>query len=184
MSWCVTLIVNIKLGIIMNSKEITSLAFKLLALYVLVTILSQIGQFSVFFRDFFQYDSTWYYFLPIITIGVLIGLFALLWSLSNKIIASPHSKKEVEESLKVDQAFILSLVGFYLLPQGIYELTNIIISEYFVESNLINYANSGVKQLVYLNIIASLLKILISLSLIFKTKGWVSIFKKLKYMGR
>ena len=58
----------------MNSKEITSLAFKLLAIYVFIGALSQIGQYSIFLRDFNLFDSNLYYFLPIITIGVLIGL--------------------------------------------------------------------------------------------------------------
>ena len=78
----------------MNSKEITSLAFKLLAIYVLIAILSQVSQFSIFFRDFFQYDSTWFYYLPIITIGVLVGVFFLLWSLSNKVIKSTTTTKK------------------------------------------------------------------------------------------
>jgi hypothetical protein len=169
----------------MNSKEITSLAFKLLAIYVLVGILSQVGQFSMFFRNFFQYDSTWFYFLPVITIGVLVALFFLLWNLSNKVIVSSTNNEEVDDNLKVDQVFILSLVGFYLLPQGIFDLIRILMSDYFSNHTPPNISfNTDSGHMLYVYIAASLMKIIISLSLIFKTKGWAILFKKIRYLGR
>ena len=169
---------------IMNSREITSLAFKLLAIYVLVAILSQVSQFWLFFRDFFQYDSTWFYYLPIVTIGVLVGLFFLLWSLSNIVIQTSTKNNEDDENLKVDQIFILSLLGFYLLPQGIFELSRVLISEYINNNSSYNHSvNDGLEQMVYIYIAASLIKIIISISLIFKTNGWAALFKKIRYLG-
>ena len=91
----------------------------------------------------------------------------------------------MNDNLKVDQVFILSLVGFYLLPQGIFDLIRVLMSEYFSNNAPINNPfNTGSSHMVYVYITASLMKIIIALSLIFKTKGWAVLFKKIRYMGR
>ena len=105
----------------------------------------------------------------------------MLWSLSNKVIESSSKKKEIDKNLKIDQIIILSLVGFYLLPQGTFELTRDFISEYSINQLPTNNPfNTGSSQRVYLYIFASIIKIVISLSLIFKAKGWAYIFKKIR----
>ncbi|MCF6319817.1 MAG: hypothetical protein L3J83_11170 [Proteobacteria bacterium] len=96
-------------------------------------------------------------------------------------------EKVAHDDLKVDQSFILNLMGFYLLFNGLLEVSSGTISLILAQDNLPEnlkhmVVHSGFKFQSLFYIIGSVLKIIVALTLILRSKGWIKLFKKIRQL--
>jgi len=171
----------------MTNKEITSLAFKVTAIFVLLLTIPQITQLGYFYTNFFPDTTTYLYLIPFGVIIFLLSVFFILWKLSNNIANIMVKEENVRDDLRVDQPFILNIIGFYLLLNGLLELSSAGISLIVMQGNLSDSINNLVIsadqkfQSVFFAI-GSFIKIILALTLILRSKGWIKLFRKIRQL--
>jgi hypothetical protein len=91
--------------------------------------------------------------------------------------------KETQDNddLKVDQRFILNIVGFYLLFQGLLELISGSMQMIYLHNNSDFYSDMKIRTILYT--IGSVIKVIVALTLILRSKGWVKLLWKIKQLG-
>ena len=171
----------------MNSKELTSLAIKVFAIYVLVQSIILIAQFGVGSQNYFQESQKLLLLIPLFSIAGLIVAFFILWKLSNKVFEEIVKPDENSDNFKVDQIFILHLVGFYLVMGSLFGLGQSGITLYYVTIQQANEYGSAFKpemssQILYY-IFSNILKLLIGVTLLIKPNGWVKLLYRLRGLG-
>ena len=115
----------------MTNKELTSLAIRVFAIYVLVQAVILIAQTSSGFSAFFQGNEKWLIIIPTFSIIGLFIIFYLLWKLSHSVFKEITASNESSSKYKVDQAFILQLIGFYLVMNSLHGLAQGSLSLYY-----------------------------------------------------
>jgi hypothetical protein len=167
----------------MTNKELISVAFKLFAIYVATIAITQLAGLSYAFAALFNdIDSTSLFSLiPVLAVIVLFSLALILWKLSNNVILSTSKQIQDNDELKVDQRFILNIVGFYLLLHGLIELVSGSIGMIYAPNNSEFYAGMNIRMLLY--IVGSVIKVIIALTLILRSKGWIKLFLKIRQLG-
>jgi hypothetical protein len=171
----------------MNSKELTSLAIRVFAIYVLVQAIILIAQSGASFQTYFQGDQKWLFLIPLFSILGLITAFFILWKISNKVIENLVKPEKELDDFKVDQIFILHLIGFYLIVVGLLGLGQGGISlfyVYFYQANEFGptYRPEISSQTMYY-IIANIIKVGFGIALIIKPNGWVKLFNWFRRLG-
>lgn len=170
----------------MTNKEITSLAFKVCAIFVLLMVIQMISQYSFMYNSFFSETPNYLFLVPIIVIIILFSLAIILWKLSNNIITTMTKDNGVNnDDLRVDQPFILNIIGFYLLFHGLLEVSSGIISLIMTQDHLPEklshmVMSSGFKYQALFYVLGSVIKIIVALTLILRSKGWVKLFRKIR----
>jgi hypothetical protein len=170
----------------MTNKEITSLAFKVCAIFVLLMVIQMISQLQYFHSNFFPHSENYLFLIPVFGIIALFSLGIILWKLSNNIISTmTKDKRENDDDLRVDQPFILNLIGFYLLFHGLLEVSSGTITLIMTQVNIPENFNHMVmdpslkfQSLFY--VLGSVIKIIVALTLILRSKGWVKLFRKIR----
>lgn len=168
----------------MSNKEITRLALKLFAIYIIVQVILStplLFQTYVLLNHGLLYSSqTWFLAISILTLVLLVLLSIGIWKLSNstasQMISNPHCKLSA-----FSEEFALSLLGLYLIVYGLSKTVFVSIGAYLSagdESNVNHeYAQILVYVLVYLTIV------IIGMSLVIKAKGWAELLSRLRMLG-
>jgi hypothetical protein len=167
----------------MTNKELISVAFKLFAIYVATIAITQFTGLSYVFTGFFNgiKGPALFSFIPILAVIVLFSLALILWKLSNNVILSMSKETQDNDDLKVDQRFILNIVGFYLLFQGLLELISGSMQMIYLHNNSDFYSDMKIRTILYT--IGSVIKVIVALTLILRSKGWVKLLWKIKQLG-
>ena len=173
----------------MTNKEITSLAIKVFAIYILLQAILMMAQTGNILNQFFQFGSAWLIITPVIAIIGLLASFYMMWKLGNNIIAK--TTKEVSHEGKnnkdfnISQRFILQAIGLYLLITGFRMLfqsgMNMIVKAMYVGQQPTELALSYPSDFVYL--VSSLLEIILAISLIVKPLFWRNLLHKFRTFG-
>lgn len=171
----------------MTNKEITSLAIKVFAIYVLIQVISGIAQISAGLDSFFQGDEKLLFLMPFIAMAGLFIVFVALWKLAGSVMEQVNTNDSVVNDFKVDQVFILNLVGFYIVFISLLGIIQNGIS--LVYTNFEQGQDSVVSlnlvipsQLIFYGI-SNLIKLLLGISLIIKPIGWAHLFKKIRTLS-
>ena len=172
----------------MNGKELTSLAIKVFAIYVLVQSITLIAQLGLGAQDFFQGSHDLLFLIPLFSIIGLIIAFFLLWKLSIKVfegLIKPSDNND--NNFKIDQIFILHLIGFYLVAVSLFGLGQSSITLYYIYIQQANEFGSAYRpemssQTLYF-IFSNLIKFLIGATLIIRPNGWVKLLNRFRVLG-
>jgi len=154
----------------MNNKELTSLAIRVFAIYVLIQAIILIGQSSFALASFFQGDDKWLFIIPTLSIVGLLVVFVGLWKLSQSVLNKITTENKTTEKFRVDQIFVLNLIGFYLIVVALFGLSQGGISLYFyyfhqASEHGSNYLLETSSQTIFY-IIANCLKLIIGITLL------------------
>ncbi len=170
----------------MTNREITSLAFKIFAIYILLISIQQFSQLHYLYSNFFPDTVQLIFLVPILIIILLISLAFMLWKLSNNVFSTMIKDKGEGDDLKVDQAFILNVIGFYLLFHGFLELAASIISLIMMQGMPTDsYPVVITPEQKYQSVfyaIGSFIKVILALTLILRSKGWIKLFHKIRQL--
>ena len=171
----------------MTNREITSLAFKIFAIYILLVSIQQFSQLHYLYSSFFPDTVQFIFLVPILIIILLISLAFMLWKLSNNVFNTMVKDKGESDDLKVDQPFILNIVGFYLLFHGLLELGSSGISLIMTQGSLPDRLDHILitpehKYQSVFYAVGSFIKVIIALTLILRSKGWVKLFQRIRHL--
>lgn len=94
-------------------------------------------------------------------------------------------EENIKDDLKVDQPFILNVIGFYLLLNGLLELSSAGVSLIMMQGDLpilveqILITQDQKFRSVFF-VLGSLFKVIIALTLILRSKGWLKLFNRIR----
>ena len=174
----------------MNNNEITALALKVFAIYLIaetIIIMPSLYGILISVSEWVSISGKQAYIIPIILFfSIFIVVFILarvIWSLANDIINRANSAINIESNnVSSDfHEFMLFLLGVYISSNSLIRLTSPLSSAIVELSNPANIKGLSVSTTVWL--ISETLLLLIGISLILKRKGWKNLYYKLRTAG-
>lgn len=114
----------------MNAREVTAIAIKLLAIWLLVHVIVYIPSFAVAFtsvQDFNQTELPEWLYYALVASSLIIGFLAaiLLMRTSNSVLASTSTEST---GSNVDQTFLLQLAGIFFIVTALAGLPGILLN--------------------------------------------------------
>ena len=167
----------------MTSKEITSVAIKVFAIYALVqaifsvpVMVNALAYFGIFERG--EANALLLLLPGIVSFFIVVTLVIFLWKLANSLVEQSTVSPEDQDDRAVTADFLISLVGFYLVLEGLIQFGYSSITSYtsFQETRTLS-----IEQNMY--VIGNLVQIAIGLALIVKAQRWVSFLNWLRSAG-
>ena len=170
----------------MTNKEITALALKVFAIYVLVqTLLAVPVIVQAISSNFYDKEGVTAYAaigVGIVAITILFGVAIAIWKLSNGIIikttSSPLNKAVTPNTT---EEFILSALGIYLAFKGLLSVFYMSVSAY---TQLYGQQTSQeVSPQTAALLISNVIQVIVGLTLILRARGWVMLLRKFRGAG-
>ena len=164
----------------MTTNELTSVAIKVFAIYVLVHTILYIPSAIVIYSSLsFDRSNGWseqvFWFLSFSSIVLLLIITVFVWKLAGQVAEKASSDVVQSESCGFDEPFLLSLLGIYLSIDAVIQFGFLFMSAY-TESQY----NGGIDLAPIAYIVGYLLQIIIGLTLILKASGWLRFIKWLR----
>lgn len=157
----------------MSTKEVTAVAIKFFAFWLLIYTVAQIPNLVVGLNNIHSYSeqqiSPTNYAL-LIAVSLFIGIFTsfLLFKVSNSILKSmPDSSEEV--NINLSQGFLLQLGGVYFIVSAISSLINI--------SHI--YIQEHVEPSSYLVLGTTIFRLLVGIIMLMDSKRWIYVLNKI-----
>lgn len=168
----------------MTEREITTLALKLFAIYVLVQMLLAIPTLIgslVAVKNVLGPEPSAFWLWGAAATAVLLGLLSavFLWSLATKALSKPPSGAG-EGGGSGSEAAIFSALGLFLVVQALVRFSYVSVGAY---AQYVRVDPREVKLQTVVLMIALILEALIGLSLILRTTGWVSLHRRVRNAG-
>lgn len=168
----------------MTEREITSVALKLFAVYLLVQLLlafptviaSLASAKDVFGRHL---SGLWLWGAAAMAIMIAIAAALVLWRLANKALAATSGGKERNSFLGIEWA-VFSALGLFLLVQALIHFSYVSAGAY-VQYVQVDSGDITLQTAVQMG--AYIFEAIIGLSLILRTDGWVLMLRKLRNAG-
>ena len=168
----------------MSNKELTKLALKIFAIYVMVQAILAVPQFFqayVMLSNGSEYNSaTWFMAISAVSITLLAMLSVFTWRLSVNV-STQLLSESTNSSLNISETFILSVLGLYLIVFGLTRLSIASIGTYYTLQSANDINQNIAQNVIYL--IVYFIVTIIGLSLVIKTKGWLQLLNKLRVVG-
>ena len=168
----------------MTSKELTSIALKAFAIYVLVhAILSVPFLTQTYFSHGGFYENlddskNLLLFLGAASFILLVILAIFIWQLANQIVTSTKAPPEPTDDSKIDASFLLALLGFYLIFDGLLRFGYVCTSAF---TQVQDGREVSVQTIAY--IVGHLFQATIGLTLIIRSHGWLEFIRWLQRAG-
>jgi len=158
----------------MNTKEVSAIAIKFFAFWLLIYTVAQIPSLLIGINNLHSYsqqDISPTNYSLLIVVSLFIGLLAsfLLFRVSNSILNSIPVNSE-EEKINVSQGFLLQLGGVYFIVTAISSLVNI--SRIYVQEH--------VETSSYIVLATIIFRLLVGISMLMSSKRWVYMLNKIR----
>ena len=175
----------------MNNKQITAMALKVFAIYLLAQLIIQLPSVYGLFISISHWVGSniepviWIPIILLFATFIVVAIIArLLWNLSNDIVEKLISNSSVEQPTNMPDdfhEFIIFVLGIFILVQGLFGLPYPITT---ATREIATYPNSGgLSGETVVWFLSELLLTILGLSLMFKRKNWVYFYRRLKYAG-
>lgn len=168
----------------MNSRQLTSVALKVFAIYVFVQTMLAIPSFFrlyIIAGEGAGYDNADRLLLiTVFSVFLLVMLAIAIWKLSTNVVRNTTTVDNKPASA-LSEEFILSIVGLYLIFEGLTRFSFSSMSTYF---NVISSTDSDdllTQNMLYL--VVYTIQIIIGLTLVVKSRAWASLLKRLREAG-
>lgn len=167
----------------MTPKEITSVAIKAFVIYILLQAIFSIpvlasSLLNYGFSEYGEPSDIFLWLLGLVSFVVVIVLAVLMWKLANGVVEQAKTSDDATENQTITQDFLISLLGFYLVLEGLIQLGYSSFSSY---TTLQQNIELTAQQIFY--VVANFVQIVIGLTLIIKAKGWASFLNWLRGAG-
>ena len=168
----------------MSNTDISKLALKIFSIYVFVQVILAIPQFFqayVMLSNGSEYNSAkWFMLIGAAAVFLLLLLSISIWKLSNNTTAI-ISKNTDKSSHHITEEFVLSILGIYLIVYGLTRMTIVATSAYYSANSSNDISYEITQSVIYVAVY--LIAALLGMSLIIKSKGWVTLLNKLRFAG-
>ena len=168
----------------MDNKELTKVALKVFSIYIMVQAILVIPSFFQAYvmlsNGSYYSSSNWFSAIGIASV-VLLGILSLfIWKLSVTTVTQTQTPNNNSTS-GLSEAFLLSLLGLYLMFNGLSKFAIASVGTYYSAqaSTDINYDIT--QNIIYLAV--NFTQIIIGLTLVIKTNGWLALLNKLRVAG-
>ena len=166
----------------MTNKEITSVAIKAFAIYVLVQAILSVPMLTSVATTYLynEYRETGQFLLWLVGAASFIFLLivvVLLWKLANTVVSQTSEETTDGRPTSIDAHFLISLLGLYLSIDGLLRFGYACLSAF----TLIQETDLPGQAIGY--IIIALVQVLIGITLIIKAEGWLSLINSLRTAG-
>lgn len=168
----------------MDSKDITKIALKVFSIYVMtqaILVIPSFFQAYVMLSNGSEYNSAqWFSAISIVAILLLVILSVFIWKLSTNTTAQT---KESGNSLTngLSETFFLSLLGLYLIFNGLFKFSLASVGIYYAMKASADIDYDASQHIIVMGVF--LVQILIGLTLIIKSNGWLALLNKLRVAG-
>jgi hypothetical protein len=157
----------------MNTREVTAIAIKLLAIWLLVHVIIYIPSLAVAFtsvQDFNQTELPQWLYYALVASSLIIGFLAaiLLMRTSNSVLASTSTESTCSN---IDQTFLLQLAGIFFIVSALAGLPGILL-------NLGKISSVETDTVFYLG--GKLFELGVGLYLLIKPSVWVRLLNRLR----
>lgn len=165
----------------MTNREITAVAIKVFAIYILMQTLLSIPYLIKVQSMFVMPEGITWFSLGCLALFFLLGISIGLWKLSNTVIQKAYESPTKSSHNVVDQTFLLSVLGIYLTFDGVFNFGQSAVNAYIQ----VNTAYPPeISAPIFSTLLIFVLQVLIGMSLIIKTHGWINILKKTRQTSR
>lgn len=169
----------------MTNKEITALALKVFAIYVLVQTLLAVPMFvRAITSNFYNKEGLTTYTslgIGILAIAILLGVGISIWKLSNRVISKTVSSSQIQTGPNTTEEFILSALGLYLAFKGLLSVLYMSVSAYTQLYGQHTPQEVSPETVAYL--VGNFIQVFVGLSLILRARGWVVLLRKFREAG-
>jgi hypothetical protein len=157
----------------MNTREVTAIAIKLLAIWLLVHVIVYIPSLALAFtglQDFNQTELPQWLYYALVASSLIIGFLAaiLLMRTSNSVLTSTSTELTASN---IDQTFLLQLAGIFFIVTALAGLPGILL-------NLGEVSTVQTDIIFYLG--GKLFKLGVGLYLLIKPAVWTRLLNKLR----
>ncbi|MFK7955587.1 MAG: hypothetical protein AB8B96_05790 [Lysobacterales bacterium] len=153
----------------MTTKELTSVALKVFAIFISIKAIAMLPLVSSMAVSLgLQADNArgeaFVWFLGIVALLFLLFLTALIWTLSERVVHQIETQPNSQEAQQsVDPAFLLSLLGVYLTVEGLQRFGETM-------ANTLKLLNTDID--LTFPIISSVFLLAVGLSFVVRPSGW------------
>jgi hypothetical protein len=168
----------------MTEREITSLALKLFAIYLLVqmllavpTLVATLGTAKDYLGPSFSALWLWGAAAAAVVIGLVAAVF--LWKVANKALSKPTDGIGGSSFSSIEAA-VFSALGLFLVVQALTRFSYVSAGAYV---QYVRVEPGEVTLQTAVLMVAHILQGLIGLSLILRTDGWVSLLRRIRNAG-
>lgn len=172
----------------MTGRELTSLAIKVFAIYVLVQAVFAVAGLVVVLHEgrtwLSQGLSTfWIWALGAVAAALLFIFVVVMWRLSRKIVQPPPFGLPETNAASITEAFVLSVLGLYWVFEGLLRSALLSLGTYAALSSFAGTEVHGVwaRTIAYLGCYG--VQIVVGLTLILRTNGWAALLRRLREAG-
>ena len=168
----------------MTSREITVLAVRVFAIYILVKVALHIPgivkQLASIMKNVPENTTAHFWVIGAVTISVLAAFAVgiMLWRFSGKILADSGGA-ELTGSIRDLEPIILSALGIFLTVQGLVRLAHTGTSVYVMRDMF----ESSFRYGTIARLIGYVFQVAVGLSLTIKSSGWALILRKFRNAG-
>jgi len=168
----------------MTGREITSLAIKLFAIYVLVrAVLAIPALVQVLYgpggRAFLAPETIWLWGIGAIAVALLIVLAVVLWRLAGRVVRAAPGASTEAPSVAVDEPFVLSVVGLYLAFKALLQIAFLAVGAYAALGPL--QQDFQAQTIAY--IAGYVVQLVLGLALMLRSRGWALVLRRLREAG-
>jgi len=168
----------------MTEREVTSLALKLFAIYVLVQMILAIPTLIaslVTAKEILGSDISALWLWGASVAAVIVGLVAavFLWKVASKTLSKPTSGTRESFFSSIDAA-VLSALGLFLVVQALVRFSYVSAGAY-VQYVRVEPGELPLQTAVLM--VAHIIEGVVGISLILRTDGWVSLFRRVRNAG-
>ena len=167
----------------MDSKDLAKVALKVFSIYIMVSAILTIPSFYQGYLGIMSdpYSSAnWFTLITTTSLILLFVLAIFVWRLSTSLTGSINTESNTSSSC-ISEEFLLSLLGLYLVFDGLTKICFSSISFYYKYINSNNLTEIMIQNMVYLS--SYLILTIIGVTLVIKSNGWASLLHKLRTAG-
>jgi|GEM_PF-5376277 len=171
----------------MTGRELTSLAIRLFAIYVLVrAVLAIPALVQVLYglggQAYLTPDSAWFWGVGAFAVVLLVVLAVVLWRLATRFVGPAPAASGDGPSMTVDEPFVLSVLGLYLAFKGLLQIAFLAIGAYSALGPT-GPLEHGLKAQTIAYMLGYLVQLLLGLTLILRSHGWAALLRRLREAG-
>lgn len=169
----------------MKTREVTSLALKLFAIYLLLEALFSVPLvFSMYLvREFKleQAEGQWLFVVGVGTLILALALVVAIWKLANRSLIESLKNESDSKALKIVpseiELIIFAALGLYLVVTSVSSLVSSLTSSYIAANEALSF---GVDPSSYIFIGTSIVQALIGCSLAVYPRKWSNLFSRVR----
>lgn len=172
----------------MTGRELTGLAIKVFAIYVLVNAVYAVAGLVTTFlanRDglYEGLPFFWFWVLGAIAVVLLFTFGVVLWRVSKRTIEPPKPSAGESGIATISETFALSLLGLYLVFDGLRRTAFLAVGAYSEFAGTASSLDHGAAAQTLVYIGCYIVQIIVGLTLIFGANWWVSLLRRLREAG-